>query len=81
MIYYSTANLYYSSSGHHEQENQKATSKIKFLALTIKQRIKQVLLFHSRLATYAILLSRHFTETARQDYMGFDNIAWLGMAG
>ena len=39
---YSTANKY-SSAGYHEQKNKKATSQIKFSAVTIKQQIKQVL--------------------------------------
>ena len=33
----SAANKYYSSASHHEQKNKKATSQIKFLAVTIKQ--------------------------------------------
>ena len=37
------ANKYYSSAGHHEQKNKKTTGQIKFLVVTIKQRIKLVL--------------------------------------
>ena len=39
----SAANKYYLSAGHHEQENKKTTSQIKFSAVTIKQQIKLVL--------------------------------------
>ena len=38
-----TANKYYSSVAHHEQKNKKTTGQIKFLAVTMKQRIKLVL--------------------------------------
>ena len=38
-----TANKYYSSVGHHDQKNKKTTGQIKFLAVTMKQRIKLVL--------------------------------------
>ena len=41
--YYSAANKYYSSAGHHEQKNKITTGQIKFLAVTIKQQIKLVL--------------------------------------
>ena len=37
------ANKYYSSAGHHEQKNKKTTGQIKFLVVTIRQRIKLVL--------------------------------------
>ena len=39
----STANKYYSSASQHEQKNKKATSQIKFPAVTKKQQIKLVL--------------------------------------
>ena len=37
---FSAANEYYSSAGHYEQKNKKSTGQIKFLAVTLKQRIK-----------------------------------------
>ena len=37
----------YSSAGHHEQKNKKTTGQIKFSAVTLKQRIKLVLMTFS----------------------------------
>ena len=42
---YNTANKHF-SAGYHEQKNEKTTSQIKFLTVTIKQEIKLVL-WHS----------------------------------
>ena len=39
---YGAANKYYSSAGHYDQKNKKTNCQIKFLAVTIKQRIKLV---------------------------------------
>ena len=39
----STANIYYSSDGDHEQKNKKTTSPIKFSTVTTKQWIKLAL--------------------------------------
>ena len=33
----------YSSIGHHEQKSKKTTGQVKFLAVTVRQRIKLVL--------------------------------------
>ena len=43
VFWFNAANKYYSSTSHHEQENQKTTGQIKFSVVTIKQQIKLVL--------------------------------------
>ena len=45
-LFLSSANKYYSSAGHHEQEIKKTTGQIKFLTVAIKRGIKLVL-WHS----------------------------------